>query len=74
VKRLKGPLHLLKDVQSLLLRKFPPLFKVFLKRSSITELIDQIIIVCGAYHLDEFDDIGMGHFAQDTDLIIDKLN
>jgi hypothetical protein len=66
--------QLLKDLESLLLRKFPFFLDVLSKCSSITKFIHQIVVIGSSEHLKEFDDVRMCDFAEDVDFVIGKFS
>lgn len=73
IKCRKGLSHLLKDFQCLIFRQSSSFLKEFGKRSSITKLINEVIITGGPEHFYKLDDIWMRHFAEDADLVVSEF-
>lgn len=73
IQNLKGRPQLFEYMYGLFLRKSAFLLDMLSKSAAVAELIDQIVVVVGAEHLNEADDIGVRHFAEDVDFVVGKL-
>lgn len=65
--------QLSKYFQRLTFTQFSQFFNVLCECSSVTELIDQIVVIGSPEHLHKFDDIGVVDFWQDGDLIVGEF-
>lgn len=43
------------------------------QRSTITELVNEIVIIGSAEHLNELDDVRVADFGQNSDLVVGEL-
>jgi uncharacterized membrane protein len=69
----KGQPQLLEYLQSLLFGQPAFLLDEFCECPSIAELIDEVVVIGGSQHFYELDDVGMGHLAEDADLVVGEL-
>ncbi len=68
----RGP-NLHKNPEGLILRESFLHFYVFGQGSSIAVLIDEVVVVGGSEHLQEFYDVGMVYFGQDCYFVVGEL-
>ena len=73
VQGLEGVAQLVEDLDGLLLVEPALGLDVLSQRSTVTELIDEVVVVGGAEHLDELDDVGVADLGEDGDLVVGEL-
>jgi hypothetical protein len=70
---LKGTPDLGKYFNGLFLSQSLFTLDILSKGATVTELIDQIIVVGGSEHFNELDDVGVVDFGEDGDLVVGEL-
>lgn len=73
MQRLEGIPQLVENLDSFLLVEPALGLDVLSQRSTVTELIDEIVVVGSTEHLDELDDVGMADLGQNGDLVVGEL-
>ena len=69
----KSQSELFEYFQCLILRNFSFFLDILCQCATIAKLINQVIIISRAQHLDELDDVWMRYFAENGYLVIGKL-
>lgn len=73
MQRLEGIPQLVENLDSFLLIEPPLGLNMLSQRTTVTKLIDKIVVVGSPEHLYELDDVWMADLGQDGDLIVGEL-